>query len=97
MIQKAIRWAALAASALALCAGAAPASAKLAVCDGRHRRPANPYGSVLVDAPAPTLPQAAGPKTSAPQTLPARRPTAPAIPPLSQIDPKSVAPCGARR
>lgn len=27
------------------------------VCDGRHRRPANPHGSTLIAAPAPAQPQ----------------------------------------
>jgi hypothetical protein len=32
---------------------ASPAE-KLPTCDGQHRRPANPYGSVLTDPPAKT-------------------------------------------
>lgn len=39
-------------AALCLAACASPA-AKLPTCDGQHRRPANPYGSVLADPPAP--------------------------------------------
>lgn len=31
---------------------------KPAVCDGKHRRPANPYGSVLPNAPLPADPKA---------------------------------------
>lgn len=36
---------------------------KVAVCDGKHRRPANPYGSVLPSAPAPTA-GAPGPQSA---------------------------------
>ena len=57
---------------------------KPAVCDGKQRRPANPYGSVLPSAPG---------KDGAP----AATPPAPATPgPQSSIDPKSFAPCGAK-
>ena len=38
---------------LALGACATAASQKLAVCDGKHRRPASPNGSVLAAAPPP--------------------------------------------
>lgn len=31
------------------------------VCDGRHRRPANPHGSTLVPAPAPPPPSGTAP------------------------------------
>lgn len=31
------------------------------VCDGRHRRPANPHGSTLVPAPAPPQPSGTAP------------------------------------
>ena len=52
--------------ALALAGCATHAEPKPAVCDGKHRRPANPYGSVLPTAPdamavAPTTP---GPQSS---------------------------------
>ena len=42
---------------------AAPTSAKLARCDGHHRRTANPYGSIL-----PTVDPQTGASTSAGQT-----------------------------
>jgi len=63
---------------------AAPKSPKLAKCDGKQRRPANPYGSIL-----PTVDPATGTSTPAgqPQTqgrerggvdvFPERTPTAP--------------------
>ncbi len=42
---------------------AAPKSPKLARCDGHHRRPANPYGSIL-----PTVDPQTGTSTHAGQT-----------------------------
>jgi hypothetical protein len=42
----------LLAAALGGCASATAKS--LPVCDGQHRRPANPYGSVLEPSPPPT-------------------------------------------
>ncbi len=46
--------------------GCATASSKsLPVCDGQHRRPANPYGSVLDTTPTAAAP-AAVPATPAP-------------------------------
>lgn len=58
---------------------------KPAICDGKHRRPANPYGTVLPTAPDS---KAAAPAPGAPPK------TAPR--PLSSIDPRSTLPCGAR-
>ena len=47
--------------------GCATSAAKtLPVCDGQHRRPANPYGSVLDAAPA----TAAATPAPSPQTAP---------------------------
>lgn len=43
-------------ASLGVLAGCAMDSQKLAVCDGKHRRPANPYGTVLPGAP--TTPEA---------------------------------------
>jgi hypothetical protein len=37
-----------------LLSGCAAQSGKLPVCDGQHRRPANTYGSVLVDTMKPS-------------------------------------------
>jgi hypothetical protein len=37
--------------AVPLAGCATPKTPKLNVCDGRHKRPANPYGSVLPGAP----------------------------------------------
>jgi hypothetical protein len=34
------------------------------VCDGRHRRPANPRGSTLVSAPAPAQPEPLAPASA---------------------------------
>jgi len=45
-------------AALALCGCATSAADKPAVCDGKHRRPANLYGSVLDPASAPKAPAA---------------------------------------
>ena len=56
---------------------------KPAVCDGKHRRPANPYGTVLPNAPGKAVAPVATPPASA------------APGPQSSIDPKSLAPCGA--
>ncbi len=50
---------------LALAGCATHSEPKPAVCDGKHRRPANPYGTVLPTAPAPT---AATPATPGPQS-----------------------------
>lgn len=66
------RTSALLAAALLLLAGCA-SEPKPAVCDGKHRRPANLYGSVLPAAPAadaPTPAPAPGPQSSIdPQSL----------------------------
>ena len=43
----------LLALALALAAGACASDPRLPVCDGRHQRPANPQGSVLLSADPP--------------------------------------------
>jgi hypothetical protein len=59
----------LLAAALGGCATSTTKS--LPVCDGQHRRPANPYGSVLDPAP-----QATG--SAAPEAAP--KPAAPAPP-----------------
>jgi hypothetical protein len=48
-------------SALALAGCASTGGGKLAACDGKHRRPANPYGSVLTPKPE-AQPPAASPK-----------------------------------
>lgn len=76
---------AILAVALLLLAGCAHREPKPATCDGKHRRPANPYGSVLpnipgADAKAPAAAEPPGPQSSVdPQRL----------------DAKSFAPCGA--
>jgi hypothetical protein len=64
--------------ALAACA---TVSDKPALCDGRHRRPANPHGSVLV------APQA---------QAPAATPAPPAKPIRSAALAASYRPCGGR-
>ena len=58
---------------------------KPAVCDGKHRRPANPHGSVLAAPPAepPMAPASAAAPTLKPQSL-------------SRLDPRSYLPCGDR-
>jgi hypothetical protein len=66
----------LLAAALGGCASSTAKS--LPVCDGQHRRPANPYGSVL--APAPTAKGTATPPTPAAPAAPAPPPATPASP-----------------
>lgn len=73
--------------ALAGCAHKNP-DGKPAVCDGRHRRPANPYGSVL-----PVFPSQADAEPTKPI---AKAPHPPTSGPMSAIDPLSLAPCGSR-
>jgi hypothetical protein len=75
------RFTALAALVLVL-AGCAHHDPKPAICDGKHRRPANPYGSVL-----PSIPGADVAKPPAPLPPPG---------PQSSIDPQSLVPCGDR-
>ncbi|OYX36710.1 MAG: hypothetical protein B7Y99_00090 [Caulobacterales bacterium 32-69-10] len=64
------------AAAFALTACASTGGGKLAVCDGKHLRPANPYGMVLAlptagGPPAPpAAPDAAKPKTLSSNTSP---------------------------
>ena len=54
------------------------ANDKAPVCDGKHRRPANLYGSVL----GPVAPPAAAP-SSVPSSAPAKADVLSAIPPAS--------------
>lgn len=75
--------------------------AKVAVCDGKHRRPANLYGSVLPDAPLETPGGAAAPPmTAAPPAKAGAPPTGaaagqtPSPEALSTLDPASTLPCG---
>jgi hypothetical protein len=78
------------AAALLVLAGCATHDPKPAVCDGKHRRPANPYGSILPNIPgADTAPPAAH---VTPPTPPGGHPPGP----QSSIDPQSFASCGAR-
>ena len=64
------------AAALALTACSSTGGGKLAVCDGKHLRPANPYGTVLAlpaagGPPAPlAAPNGAKPKTLSSNTSP---------------------------
>jgi hypothetical protein len=76
----------LAAPALTLLvlAGCAHHDPKPAVCDGKHRRPANPYGSVL-----PNIPDGSSARPSGGMPPPAPPPG-----PMSRVDPRSFAPCG---
>lgn len=80
----------LAVLAIAVLTGAAGCASttaeKPAVCDGKHRRPANPYGSVLPTIPLPDAPT--------PTVAPGGAQKPPALPgPLSQLDPKTFEPC----
>lgn len=56
------------AASVAGCAVARPVPEPLPVCDGRHRRPANPYGSVLSTAASPS--PGSAPTPNAVSTLP---------------------------
>jgi len=55
---------AAAATVLAGCASLGRDAAP--VCDGRHRRPANPHGSTLVSVPAPAQPEPPAPASAPP-------------------------------
>jgi hypothetical protein len=59
----------LLAALLPLVGGCATLTAdRLPVCDGQARRPANPYGSVLLpSAPAPAAPEAAADSAELPE------------------------------
>ena len=62
---------------------AAPKSPKLAQCDGKHRRTANPYGSIL-----PTVDPQTGTSTAAGQKPGGRRDkSVPQVPPISSAQP----------
>ena len=63
---------------------------KPAVCDGKHRRPANIYGSVLPTLPLPVPPSQAGQSMVAPG--PAPGPGALPAPPAGQPAPPTPAP-----
>jgi hypothetical protein len=69
--------------ALGACASASP---RLATCDGHHRRPANPNGSVLI---APPAAETAAPRAGVRHgsAKPERR---------AALDPASYIPCRAR-
>jgi hypothetical protein len=84
------RLVALAAVTLLVLAGCAHQDPKPAVCDGKHRRPANPYGSVL---PNISDGSAARPSAGVPPPVPAPGPTS-SIDRQSNFDPRSFAPCG---
>ena len=75
--------------ALLVLAGCATHDPKPAVCDGKHRRPANLYGSVLPNIPGADV-------GSPPVGPPPAPPPAPPPGPQSRVDPQSFAPCGAR-
>jgi hypothetical protein len=66
--------------ALAACSSTGPK--KLAVCDGKHLRPANPYGTVLaLPAEGAATPPAEGTSGAKPKTL------------SSAVSPKSFGSC----
>ena len=65
---------------LALGGCATHSEPKPAICDGKHRRPANPYGTVLPSVTGKEVAPSAAPPTPGPQ---------------SSIDPKSFDDCGA--
>jgi type IV secretion system protein VirB7 len=55
--------------AVALAGCASTGGGKLAVCDGKHLRPANPYGTVLAPSTGGEPPAAAGSGDSKPKSL----------------------------
>lgn len=55
--------------ALALAACSSTGAKKLAVCDGKHLRPANPYGTVLAPAAEGATPPPAGTDEAKPKAL----------------------------
>ncbi len=58
------------AASFALAACSSTGAKKLAVCDGKHLRPANPYGTVLGPAAEdPAAPSAQGTPEAKPKTL----------------------------
>jgi type IV secretion system protein VirB7 len=60
----------IAAASLALAACSSTGGKKLAVCDGKHLRPANPYGTVLAPPPeGAAAPSPEGASEARPKTL----------------------------
>jgi hypothetical protein len=57
------------AATLVLAACSSTGGGKLAVCDGKHLRPANPYGTVLAPALEGGSPTPAGGTEAKPKTL----------------------------
>lgn len=74
---------------ISLCACASNPNQTPPVCDGKHIRPVNLYGSVLSDERDPLE----APPTQVPPNGGA---VSPSIKPLSAIDPRSFASCGRR-
>lgn len=80
-------------------ATAAPKSPKLAKCDGKHRRPANPYGSILpsvdpvsgTSTPANQVPERSGVEVFPEKAPSATKPAKPdggrerQVPPISSL------------
>jgi hypothetical protein len=64
------------AATLAMAGCASTGGGKLAVCDGKHLRPANLYGSVLAPTTNGAAPAAAGPDAAKPKTLSSNTPHA---------------------
>jgi hypothetical protein len=56
-------------AALALAGCASTGGGKPAVCDGKHLRPANPYGTVLAPSTSGAAPTAVGSNDAKPKTL----------------------------
>lgn len=57
------------AATLALSGCASSGSGKLAVCDGKHLRPANPYGTVLALPAEAAAPAVGGTEAAKPKAL----------------------------
>lgn len=58
------------AASFALAGCSSTGTKKLAICDGKHLRPANPYGTVLAPAAeGPAAPSAEGTPEAKPKTL----------------------------
>ena len=83
------------AALLAGCATASTKSAALPVCDGKHRRPANPYGSVLAGGLKPAVASLPGPAEASGDKAAAAEPAKAKGEQVSRAGPRGVfASCG---
>lgn len=73
-------------------AGCATSEARLPVCDAKHRRPANPHGSVLAGGSPPPAGSAASTAEPASRSAPKQKPAAERE--VSGLDPRAYGACG---